>query len=204
MSNFFHHAFRILLSIGYFGPLLLGAADSSFLFLPIGNDLLIVALVAHHHQNFWIYVLTGACGSAVGVFFLDLVARRIGETGVQNMTGKRRFEYLKRKAGQKAALFIALACLAPPPFPFTMLVATTSALGYPRKKIIAIVAGCRVIRFFILSLLAIKYGPSILRIINTPAFKWTVGAFGVLCLIMSGFTIAKWVKTSRSRARVGV
>ncbi|MBV9677979.1 MAG: hypothetical protein JO185_16700 [Acidobacteriaceae bacterium] len=199
MSNFFHHAFRILLSIGYFGPFLLGTADSSFLFLPIGNDLLIVALVARHHQNFWLYVLSGAVGSTLGVFFLDLVARAVGETGVQNMAGKRRFEYLKRKAGQKAAPLIALACLAPPPFPFTMLVATTSALGYARKKILAVVAVCRTIRFFILSLLAIKYGQSILRIINTPAFKWTVGIFGVLCLVMSGLTIAKWVKTSRSR-----
>jgi membrane protein YqaA with SNARE-associated domain len=199
LSNFFHHAFQILLNLGYLGPLLLGAADSSFLFLPIGNDLLIVALVAGHHHHFWIYVLTGACGSTLGVFFLDLVARAVGETGVQNMTGMRRFEYLKRKAGQKAAMFIALACLAPPPFPFTMLVATTSALGYARKKILAVVAGCRVLRFFLLSLLAIKYGESILRIINTPAFKWTVGTFGVLCLIVSGFTVAKWVKTSRSR-----
>ena len=201
MSNFFHHAFRILLATGYFGPFLLGAADSSFLFLPIGNDLLIVALVARHHQDLWIYVLSGACGSTVGVYFLDVVARAIGETGVQSMTGKRRFEYLKRKASQKAALFIALACLAPPPFPFTMVVATTSALGYPRKKILATVFGCRVVRFSILGFLAIKYGQSIMRIINTPVFKWSVGAFGALCLIMSGFTIAKWVRTSRSRAK---
>ena len=204
MSNFFQHAFQILLSLGYFGPFLLGIADSSFLFLPIGNDLLIVALVASYHQHFWMYVLSGACGSTVGVYFLDMVARAIGETGIQHMTGQRRFNYLKRKAGQKAALFIALACLAPPPFPFTMLVATTSALGYPRKKILATVAVCRVIRFSILGLLAIKYGQSIMRIINTPAFKWSVGAFGVLCLIMSGFTIAKWVRTSRSRTKTAV
>lgn len=204
MSNFFRHAFQILLHLGYFGPFLLGIADSSFLFLPFGNDILIVVLVASHHQHFWMYVLSGACGSTIGVYFLDLVARRIGETGVQSMTGHRRFEYLKRKAGQKAALFIALACLAPPPFPFTMLVATTSALGYARKKILLIVLGCRLLRFFLLSLLAIRYGQSILRIINTPAFKWTVGAFGVLCLMMSGFTIAKWVRTSRSRVKAAV
>jgi membrane protein YqaA with SNARE-associated domain len=187
--------------MGYLGPFLLGVADSSFLFLPIGNDLLIVALVARHHEKLWGYVLLGALGSATGVYFLDLVARRLGETGVQHMTGQRRFEYLKRKAGQRAALFIALACLAPPPFPFTMLVATTSALGYSRKKILATVAGCRVIRFFILGLLAIRYGTAILKVINTPAFKWTIGAMGALCLIMSGFTIAKWVRTSRSRTK---
>lgn len=199
MSNFFHHIFQLLLGTGYLGPFLLGTADSSFLFLPIGNDLLIVFLVAGHHQNFWIYTLSGALGSTLGVFFLDVVARAIGETGVQSITGKSRFEYLKRKAGQKAGMFITLACLAPPPFPFTMLVATTSALGYSRKKILAIVFACRTLRFFVLSMLAIRYGKSILQIINTPAFKWSVGAFGVLCLILSGFTIAKWVRTSRSR-----
>jgi membrane protein YqaA with SNARE-associated domain len=204
LSDFFYHIFRILLSIGYLGPVLLGMADSSFLFLPLGNDLLIVALAARHHEKLWGYVLGGAFGSTLGVYLLDLVARRIGETGVQHMTGQRRFEYLKRKAEPRAAIFIALACLAPPPFPFTMLVATTSALGYSRKKILLIVAVCRVIRFTILGVLAIHYGRSILQIINTPAFKVTVGAFGALCLIISGFTIAKWVRTSRSRTRAAV
>lgn len=198
MPSFFRHLFGALFQIGYFGPFLLGTLDSSFLFVPVGNDILIVALVARHHSDFWIYTISGVIGSVCGVFLLDLVARKLGESGVQKVTGQSRFEYLKKKIGQKGGYFVALACLSPPPFPFTMLVATTSALGYPRRKLLAIVAICRLIRFLLLSYLAIHYGRSILRMINTPAFKYTMIAFAVLCIVVSGFSIAKWVNTSRA------
>ena len=134
---------------------------------------------------------------------LDLVARKLGESGVQKVTGQSRFEYLKKKIGQKGGYFLALACLSPPPFPFTMLVATICALSYPRRKLLAIVAVCRLMRFLLLSYLAIHYGRRILRMINTSEFKYAMIAFAIVCLIVSGFSIAKWVNTSRAeRARL--
>ncbi len=172
--------------------------DSSFLFVPVGNDILIIALVAANHQEFWIYVLSGMAGSECGVLLLDLVARKLGEAGVQKITGRRRFEYLKKKIDQRGGYFVALACLSPPPFPFTMLVATTSALAYPRVKLLTIVALCRGIRFLILSYLAIKYGDGILKIIGTPVFKYSMIGFAVVCVIVSGFSIAKWFTTGRT------
>ena len=81
----------LLFQMGYWGPFVLGTLDSSFLFVPVGNDILIVALVAGHHRDFWIYVLSGVCGSLCGVFLLDLVARKLGEAGVQKITGRKRF-----------------------------------------------------------------------------------------------------------------
>ena len=172
--------------------------DSSFLFVPVGNDILIVALVAGHHRDFWIYVLSGVAGSVCGVFLLDVVARKLGETGVQKIAGQKRFEYLKKKIDQRGAVFLALACLSPPPFPFTMLVATTSALAYPRVKMFLIVAVCRLLRFLILSYLAILYGERILQIIGTPAFRYTMITFALICVVVSGFSIAKWVSTGRA------
>src|SRR4051812_9618997 len=153
----------------------MGVMDSSFLFLPIGNDLLVVILAARHHSEAWIYVLSATVGSATGALLLDLVCRKIGEAGVQKVTGEQRFAYLKKKVGQKGGFFVALACLGPPPFPFTAIVATVSALAYPRIKLLAVVAASRLIRFIILSLLAVKYGPAIFLIIHTPAFKLSVG-----------------------------
>jgi membrane protein YqaA with SNARE-associated domain len=73
------HLFAFLLQLGYFGPFVMGMMDSSFLFLPFGNDLLVAELVARHHDGYWLYVLSAACGSTTGVFLLDLVARRAGE-----------------------------------------------------------------------------------------------------------------------------
>ncbi len=190
--------FGLLLHLNYWGPLVLGTLDSSFLFVPVGNDILIIALIAGHHKEFWIYVLSGVAGSVCGVFLLDLVARRLGEAGVQKITGQRRFNYLKKKIEQRGGYFVALACLSPPPFPFTMLIATTSALAYPRVKLLTIVGLCRGVRFLILSYLAIKYGDGILKIMRTPAFKYTMISFAVLCVVGSGFSIAKWFATGRA------
>src|SRR4051794_17561295 len=150
----------------------MGIMDSSFLFLPFGNDLLVVALVIRHHERFPFYVISAACGSVVGVFLLDWVARKGGEAGVQKVAGKSKFEKLKKKIGEKGALALAIGCLAPPPFPFTMVVATTSALSYPRHKLLWIVGLARAVRFTILSLLAIMFGRLIIRVANTPTFKW--------------------------------
>ncbi len=197
MTSFFRHTLHALLHLGYLGPLLMGVADSSFLFLPVGNDLLIVILVAAHHEQFWIYCLTGALGSAIGVLLVDAMARRLGEAGVQKMTGKKRFEKLKKKIDSRGGFFIALAALSPPPFPFTMVIATTSALAYPTKKLFAIVFASRTVRFFIFSYFAIKYGQGILKVIDTSAFKYTMIGFAVICGIVSALSIAKWVKTGK-------
>lgn len=199
MTKFVQPLIRLLFHLGYFGPFVMGVMDSSFLFLPVGNDIVIVLLVARHHAKWIIYVISGVCGSTLGSFVLDLVARKVGETGVQKVAGPRRFNYLKCKIGEHGGRALMLACLSPPPFPFTMVVATTSALGYPRNKLLLTIAASRTVRFVILALLALKYGPRILRIVNSPGFKWTMIVFAVLCVAGSVLSIMNWVRGSRRR-----
>ncbi|MBV9301971.1 MAG: hypothetical protein JOY62_02675 [Acidobacteriaceae bacterium] len=187
----------MLFQLGYAGPIVMGVLDSSFLFLPFGNDLLIVGLIARHHQGFIVYVLAAGCGSVIGVWLLDLVARKIGEEGIQKVAGPKRFTYLKRKIGEKGGRALVLGCLAPPPFPFTMVVATNSALGYPKARLLFIVWLARIVRFTLIGLLALKFGPAILRIANTPAFKWSMAVFIVICTVGSALSITNWVRKSR-------
>ena len=200
MPNFFRHLLRLLFQLGYLGPFVLGTADSSFLFLPVGNDLLIVYLVARDHAHFWVYILSGALGSMVGVFILDYVSKRVGETGVEKLAGPRRFERLRGRMNRRGGLLVSLAALAPPPFPFTILIATTSVLGYSTRKLLLICFGSRLLRFAILALLAIRYGSGILRLVNTQAFKYSAIGFGILSLVITGFSIAKWVRAARRQS----
>lgn len=201
MAAFLLKFLALLFRLGYFGPFLMGVLDSSFLFLPFGNDLLVVALVARHHEGYLLYVLSAVCGSTCGTFLLNLVARKAGEAGVQKVAGQSRFEYLKRKIGEKGGRAIVIGCLAPPPFPFTMVVATTSALGYPRKKLLALVAASRATRFLILGYLAIRFGRQILNIAKSQPFRWTMIAFVVFCVVGSALSIATWVRRSRSKRK---
>jgi membrane protein YqaA with SNARE-associated domain len=176
----------------------MGIMDSSFLFLPFGNDLLVVTLTARHHNHYLIYVLSAACGSTVGVLLLDLMSRTLGEEGVKRVAGEKRFASLKRRIGQRGFLAIFIACLAPPPFPFTMVIAILCALGYPRLRLLLGVAASRSARFLILGYLAIEFGRQIIRIIGSAPFKWTMIGFTILCIIMSVFSVLKWFKRGRA------
>src|SRR6185437_10183416 len=147
MNGLLHHLLRFLFHLGYFGPFVMGIFDSSFLFLPFGNDLLIVALTARHHNLYLIYVVSAVCGSTLGVFCLDLIARRIGEEGVATVAGKCRFDLLKSKIEKYGGRALVTGALAPPPFPFTMVVAVNSALGYPRTRLLILIALSRGARF---------------------------------------------------------
>jgi membrane protein YqaA with SNARE-associated domain len=190
------HLFTWLLQLGVLGPLLLGIADSSFLFLPFGNDLLIVILSARSHAHLPFYVLTAAIGSTLGVLLLDLVCRKGGEEGLKKMMKPRRLAYFKRRMSNQAGIAIGLACLAPPPFPFTLVIASASAFGYPRQRLLGLVFVARAVRFTILGLLAIRFGREILRIANAPETTWIMLGFILLCLIGSAFQIMQWVRRS--------
>ena len=103
MSLSIRHLLGFFLQLGAFGILFLSIADDSFLFLPIGSDLLTVILVARYHERLPIYVLAGAVGSTVGVFFLDLICRKGGEEGLKRLVQPKLLGYLKKKMEKHAA-----------------------------------------------------------------------------------------------------
>ncbi len=192
------HAIRIFLHLGMAGPFLLGALDSSFLFLPLGNDLLLVLLISANHQRYAPYVLIAALGSTAGVILLDLVCRKGGEEGLKKMLDPKRFNTIRKKMSQRAGYAIAIACLAPPPFPFTAVIAAASAFDYPRRRLLSIVFAARIVRYSLVGLAAIVLGRAILRIARSPEFYWAMMVFVAICLIGSGFSIARWVRRSRT------
>jgi membrane protein YqaA with SNARE-associated domain len=195
-----HRFLGFFLQLGPVGPLLLGIADSSFLFLPFGNDLLLVILLARDHHLYWLYVPMAALGSTIGVFLLDLVARKGGEEGLQKMVKPKRLEYLKKKMDQRAGWAVAVACIAPPPFPFTAVIAAASAFEYPRPKLLAIAFVMRSIRFTLVGLAAILLGREILQIAKSKPFLYAMYAFVAMCVVGSAISIAGWVKRSRKQA----
>ena len=197
MSSVLRPLFVWLLSLGLFGPLIFGIADSSFLFLPFGNDLLVVILTVNNRPHLPWYVATAAIGSTLGVLLLDAVCRKGGEEGLKRMMKPRRLEYFKRHMSNQAAIAIGLACLAPPPFPFTVVIASASAFAYPRARLLGLVFITRAVRFGIVGWLAIRFGRDILRIAREPETTWIMLGFIAVCIIGSAFQVLQWVRRSR-------
>jgi membrane protein YqaA with SNARE-associated domain len=183
-----------IFNLGALGLVLMGVLDSSFLFIPTGNDLLLIALTARHHENVVSYVLASSLGSMLGVLVIDLVSRKGGEGGLKKIMSRRTLKFVKKRVENRAGTMLVLGALAPPPFPFTAVVATASAFQYPRVELLAIVAGARLFRFAIEGWVAIRFGHPIVTMMGSTEFRWAVGIFAVICVVGSIFSVGKWTR----------
>jgi membrane protein YqaA with SNARE-associated domain len=203
MKSLVQGVYAFFAHLGAFGLLGLGALDSSVLFMPMGNDLLLVALTARKPALMPFYVLMATAGSLLGCLLTDIVSRKGGEAGLEGRVPRRRLEYIKRKVHQHAAKALALAAIMPPPFPFTPVVAAAAATQYPRKKLLGVLAVARVVRFTAEGLLAIFFGSRILRMADHPMVQGVVLTVLAVSLAGSVISIAGWIRRSRRRAPAG-
>jgi membrane protein YqaA with SNARE-associated domain len=194
MHALLRHLFSYLLHLGALGLVILGVLDSSFLFLPVGNDILLVVLVARHHMLLSLYVLAAAIGSTIGVWLLDVVCRKGGEEGLKKIMSARRLKFLKRKMEEHGGRAVVVASLAPPPFPFTAVIAAASAFQYPRLRLLGLVFGSRAVRFLLVGLAAVWLGHRVIRVADSPGFIWFMEGFIALCLVGSIISIVHWMR----------
>jgi len=187
---------RFFLRLGIFGLFLMSALDSSFLVLPFGNDLLLIALVSSNRDSFiWIaYVIVSAIGSVVGVFFVDLIMRKAGETGLERFVSRKRIDKLKAKLENKGGITVFIATMIPPPFPFTPVVMTASALQSPRGQLLIAVFLGRLLRFGIEAVLALYFGRQLIAFMNSDVVTYIVYALIGIAVILSTLSLLRWLK----------
>ncbi len=190
---------RFFRRLGVFGLFLLSALDSSFLVLPFGNDLLLIALVSSNRASpVWIaYVVVSAIGSLVGVFVVDLIMRKAGEKGLERFVSQRRIEKLKSKLENKAGITVFIATLIPPPFPFTPAVMTASALQTPRGKLLSAVFFGRLLRFGAEAVLALYFGRQVIAFINSDVVTYIVYGLIGIGVVLSTLSVLKWLKRNK-------
>jgi membrane protein YqaA with SNARE-associated domain len=198
-----HSVFRFFRRLGIFGLLLVSALDSSFLVLPFGNDLLLIGLVSSdRHGLMWIaYVLISVLGSMLGVLVLDVIMRKSGEKGLERFLKKQKIHQLRDRISNKAGLTVFIATVLPPPFPFTPVVMTASALQVSRRSLLGAVFLGRLVRFTLEAILAIYFGRKLIQYMNSKAVEYIVYGLIAIAVVGSVFSILKWVGTRTSSQR---
>lgn len=197
MKAFLTHAAAVLLHLGGFGLLIMGVLDSSFLTMPLGNDLLVIAMTARRHLLMPYYAVMATAGSVLGCLILDAIGRKGGEEGLEKHVPRNRLEYVRKKVTARAGWALAFASLMPPPFPFSPVVLAAAAFEYPRKKLLAVIAASRFLRFSIEGALAILFGRRILKIAQSPTVEYFIIAIIVISIGASVFSITNWVRRAR-------
>lgn len=184
------------------GLFLLSALDSSFLFLPFGNDLMLIALISSNRSALLAigYVLASVVGSVLGVFLIDTLMRKTGEKGLERFVTQTKLDRLRQKLQNKTWLTLFIATLIPPPFPFTPVIMTASALQCSRAVIIGAVGTGRLVRFTLEAVLAMYLGRRVITILNSPVVVYFVYALILIALIGSVVSVIKWLKPAGRRA----
>jgi membrane protein YqaA with SNARE-associated domain len=187
--------FRYFRRLGLPGLFLLGALDSSFLVLPFGNDLMLIALVSSNRSPLMViaYVIASVAGSLVGVFVIDILMRKTGEKGLERFVSKDKLARLKSKLEVKGWFTVFIATLLPPPFPFTPVVMTASALQTPRRALFTAVLVGRFVRFTVEAVLAIYFGRRVIAFLNSPVVEYFVYGLIVIAVVLSSLSLMKWL-----------
>ena len=184
--------------LGAPGLFFLGALDSSFLVLPFGNDFLLIALVSSSRGPAWIlYVVISALGSLLGVFIVDAIMRKAGEKGLERFVKPERVKKLKKKMDKGVGWVVFTSTLLPPPFPFTPVIMSASALQTSRTKLYGGVFAGRLVRFTIEALLAIYFGKHVLRFLKSPIVDYVVYGLILIAVIGSVLSLLKWLRSNK-------
>jgi membrane protein YqaA with SNARE-associated domain len=187
------------------GIVVMAALDASLVFfLPLGIDVVVIAMTARKPELFWWYALLATAGSLAGASLTFWIGKQAGERGLTRFVRPRRLERVRARVNRGAFVVAALS-LIPPPFPFTPFVLAGGALGMNAWTFLAALAGMRLVRFGVEAGLAARYGSQILRWMKTPVFEITVGVFialAVIGTIVSAVALARGSKgPSRSAPR---
>jgi membrane protein YqaA with SNARE-associated domain len=191
-----HSIARALFRAGGLGLLTLGALDSSPLVVPMGNDLLVLALSARYHERVPYYVVMATAGSLIGCFATDWISRK-SESGQKKFVSSKHLDYIRKLVEKRAGWTLVMASLMPPPFPFTVFVAAAAAFRYSRIKLLSFVGLGRFVRFVIEGALAIKYGRWIIKQAESPLLEHVMIALIVISIGGSVFSIYRWTKRQK-------
>lgn len=156
------NAGNLVQSLGGPGVLLVAIADSSFLSIPEGNDLLIVILsTGGSWANMAYFVSMTIIGSVIGCFLLYSVGRKGGSPMLRKRFSEKSVERAEALFKKYGILTIVIPSIIPPPMPFKIFVLSAGVFRVKTAKFLAAVAVGRTIRYSMWGILAVLYGNSV-------------------------------------------
>jgi membrane protein YqaA with SNARE-associated domain len=165
--------------------LLVAVADSSFLSIPEGNDLLIVILSAGKPWGrMFVYVLLTIVGSVVGCSLLYSVGKRGGNPILRRAFSESAVQRTERFFARFGTLGLFIPSILPPPCPFKIFVLSAGVFRLDKLKFLAAVTLGRTIRYSTWGILAVLYGEPVRVFMQENARKAGVVLLAAFVLIV--------------------
>jgi len=174
----------LLAPLGIWGVFVVAFADSALLGMPV--DAVVAAYVYQHHSRFLLYVVLASLGSALGSVPLYILGYLGGEKVLRKRISEARFLRIHRSFEQHEFWALMFPGMLPPPTPFKAFVLAAAVFEMRFSHFLAAVFAGRFVRFLVLALLTLWFGPQIVGLAGSlfrQHFYWVLGALvGVLFL----------------------
>ena len=180
--------------LGAPGLFLISFLDSSVLTFPVINDLLLIELSLQRPARMPLYASMAALGSILGCVLLFFIAEKGGEALFHKHAGKRAVT-IHNWVVDNGFGGMLVAALLPPPTPFKVFVVAAGVFEVPLISFTSAIALARLIRYFGVGYLAIRYGANALPYLA--AHKWRVTAVAI-GLALASYVLSRLVLRHRS------
>jgi membrane protein YqaA with SNARE-associated domain len=189
---------RVLAPLGIWGVFAIAFADSALLGMPV--DAVIAVYVYQDHRRLLFYVVMASLGSAVGSIPLYIIGYLGGEKVLRKRISEERFLQIHRSFEQHEFWALMFPGMLPPPMPFKIFVLGAAVFEMRFRDFLAAIFAGRFVRFLVLSLLVLWFGPQIVGVLGTifrQHIYWVLAAVGLGVLV---WLLLRWRKR-RGRIR---
>ena len=186
-------------SLGGLGVMVIAIADSSFLSLPEGNDLLIVILsTGKSWGNMIYYVGMTIIGSVMGCLLLYTVGRRGGSPVLRRRFSERSIARAERLFARYGVLTVLIPSILPPPMPFKIFVLCAGVFRLKTLEFLTAILIGRTVRYSMWGILAVLYGNSVKEYMQENLHVVGMVLFGIFALVIAG-TVVYYLRRMRLR-----
>jgi membrane protein YqaA with SNARE-associated domain len=184
----------LLQHLGIWGVFVIAFADSALLGMPV--DAIVATYVYQDRKRLLFYVAMASLGSALGSIPLYIIGYVGGEKVLRKRISEERFLRIHRSFEQHEFWALMFPGMLPPPMPFKIFVLGAAVFEMRFRDFMAAIFAGRFVRFLVLSLLTLWFGPQIVELTGTLVrehFSWLIGA------VAGGVLV--WLVMRRSKRR---
>jgi membrane protein YqaA with SNARE-associated domain len=156
---------HLLTPLGIWGVFAIAFADSALLGMPV--DAIVAFYVYKDHRQLLFYVVMASLGSALGSIPLYVIGYLGGEKVLRKRISEARFQQIHRSFEQHEFWALMFPGMLPPPMPFKIFVLGAAVFEMRFRDFMAAIFAGRFVRFLVLALLTLWFGPQIAGLVGT-------------------------------------
>jgi len=172
LSRYTVFVWGLLKPLGIWGAFGIAAIDAAFLGLPL--DPVVAGYVYGDRSRFLLYAVMAATGSALGSLIIYGIGYSGGELLLRKRISSARFDQIRSSFEKREFWALMIPSMLPPPAPFKLFVLSAGVFEMHFAHFLLAIFCGRMVRFLILSVLTLSFGPHVVTVAGVLIHKHLV------------------------------